>query len=56
MPKGKVAKVTHCRFAIKNGVSPWIDKVCLPNYIAPTVVDKLATAANLQFCSTVTAA
>jgi len=44
--KGNVAKVTTADVAIKNGVVHVIDRVLLPNYTLPTVVEA-ATAANL---------
>jgi uncharacterized surface protein with fasciclin (FAS1) repeats len=44
--KGNVAKVTTADVAIKNGVVHVIDRVLLPNYTLPTVVEA-ASAANL---------
>jgi transforming growth factor-beta-induced protein len=44
--RGNTSKVTTADVAIKNGVVHVIDKVLLPNYTLPTVVEA-ATAANL---------
>ena len=44
--RGNVAKVTTADVAIENGVVHVIDRVLLPNYTLPTVVEA-ATAANL---------
>jgi transforming growth factor-beta-induced protein len=44
--RGNVAKVTTADVAIENGVVHVIDRVLLPNYTLPTIVEA-ATAANL---------